>query len=596
MIKTFNTNNLKAIVMYSLLAFLISCNKKDKYDPISSFDQLEKYFKTTLEQTSKALDEINNATTIEEKKEKYLEARTYFKSCEPLLAFIDSESYTYLNQPNLLKVEEEDFTDIKIKEPTGFQVIEENLFGEKIDTIALKKNVDLTSNRIKFLHKNQHLQSLKKHHVLWIIKDAINRVALTGITGFDSPVLENSLTESATVYKSLKEILSYFENDFKDKELYIAWVNQLDKNITFLNNASFEKFNRFIFIKENTHQSLSLWNKIVKDWKVEFPFKKAINTEASNLFSDKTFNINYFTDQKGNPVQESKVALGKMLFNDSSLSNDKSISCATCHKEEMYFTDGLAVSPKTTRNSPTLFYAALQKGFFHDKRTGSLEGQIVDVVNNPNEFHLSLNDLEKRVMAKPAYQEAFKKVYTKTIDNQLIRNAIASYIMSLSPFNSKFDNNMQGKENSLTQSEINGFNVFMGKAKCATCHFAPIFNGLIPMAFKESELELIGVPDSKDTINAIIDDDLGRYGVYKTQQKKHFFKTPTVRNIEKTAPYMHNGVYTTLEEVIEFYNKGGASGLGIELEYQTLPTDKLNLSNQEKKDLIAFMKSLTDKI
>jgi len=116
------------------------------------------------------------------------------------------------------------------------------------------------------------------------------------------------------------------------------------------------------------------------------------------------------------------------------------------------------------------------------------------------------------------------------------------------------------------------------------------------MAFKESELELIGVPDSKDTINAIIDDDLGRYGVYKTQQKKHFFKTPTVRNIEKTAPYMHNGVYTTLEEVIEFYNKGGASGLGIELEYQTLPTDKLNLSNQEKKDLIAFMKSLTDKI
>ena len=218
------------------------------------------------------------------------------------------------------------------------------------------------------------------------------------------------------------------------------------------------------------------------------------------------------------------------------------------------------------------------------------------MVNNPNEFHLSLNDLEKRVLENSTYQQTFEKVYAKPINNQLIRNAIASYIMSLTPFNSKFDNNMQGKENSLTQSEKNGFNLFMGKAKCATCHFAPLFNGLVPTVFKESELELIGVPNSKDTLNAIVSSDLGRYGIYKTEQKKHFFKTPTIRNIEKTAPYMHNGVYTSLEEIVDFYNKGGAAGLGIELEFQTLPPDELNLTNQEKKDLVAFMKTLTDKI
>ncbi|NJM79040.1 MAG: hypothetical protein HC854_04270 [Flavobacterium sp.] len=226
---------------------------------------------------------------------------------------------------------------------------------------------------------------------------------------------------------------------------------------------------------------------------------------------------------------------------------------------------------------------ALQKGFFHDKRTGSLEGQIVDVVNNPNEFHLSLNDLENRVLEKPEYISAFTKVYQKDIDNHLIRNAIASYIMSLTPFNSKFDLNMQGKENTLTQNEINGFNVFMGKGKCATCHFAPLFNGLVPIQFQESEIELIGVPKSKDTLNAEIDSDLGRYTIYKTEERKYFFKTPTVRNIEKTAPYMHNGVYTTLEEIIDFYNKGGGKGLGIELKYQTLPSEKLNLTTQEKK-------------
>ncbi|MFC4740680.1 cytochrome c peroxidase [Flavobacterium ponti] len=596
MIKNLINNTLKAIIIYSLLVFTVGCQNKEKYDDVSGFIKLETYFKNQLAKSSEVSDSLNSSTSLNEKKRLYKKARMHFKKVEPILAYIDSDSYFYLNQPNLLKVEEEDFTDIKIKQPTGFQVIEETLFDETVDVEELKKNVALTSNRIKFIHKNQHLKFLKKHHVLWIVRDAINRVALTGITGFDSPVLENSLVESTTVYNSVKEIISFFENEFQDEKLFFQWNKQLDSNINALSKSTFQKFDRYTFIKENTHQSLILWHKIVKNWQVEFPFEKAIYNNATNLFTDKTFNINYFTDQKGNPIEADKVALGKTLFNDTSLSNDKTMSCATCHKQELYFTDGLAKSPGTTRNSPTLFYAALQKGFFHDKRTGSLEGQVVDVVNNLNEFHLSLNDLEKRVLENSTYQETFEKVYAEPINNQLIRNAIASYIMSLTPFNSKFDKNMQGKENSLTQSEKNGFNLFMGKAKCATCHFAPLFNGLVPTVFKESELELIGVPNSKDTINAIVSTDLGRYGIYKTEQKKHFFKTPTIRNIEKTAPYMHNGVYTTLEEIVDFYNKGGAAGLGIELEFQTLPSDKLNLTNQEKKDLVAFMKTLTDKI
>lgn len=577
------------------MAFLISCKNETTYEETTVYKKLEKDFKAELLNTSNALDKLNNAASIDEKKKMYLKARMHFKICEPILAFVDSENYGYLNQPNILKVEEEDFTDIKIKEPTGFQVIEELLFDENVDEVELTKQVETTAIRLKFLYKNQTLQFLKKHHVLWILRDAINRIALTGITGFDSPVLENSLTESQTVYKSIQKMITLFETEFEKKELYQEWQKEINQSIIDLEKGTFQDFDRYLFIKNRTQKALEIWKETVTDWKVTFPFKQAINYETSNLFSNETFNINYFTDQKGNPVEADKVALGKLLFEDTSLSNKKDISCATCHKQELYFTDGLAKSPGTTRNSPTLFYAALQKGFFHDKRTGSLEGQIIDVVNNPNEFHLSLNDLEKRVIENDNYKEAFKKIYAKEIDNHIIRNAIASYIMSLSPFNSKFDLNMQGKENSLTKNEINGFNLFTGKAKCATCHFAPLFNGLVPTLFKESEIELIGVPKSKDTINAEIDDDLGRYGVYKTEQRKFFFKTPTVRNIEKTAPYMHNGVYTTLEEIIDFYDKGGATGLGIELEYQTLPPDKLNLTNQEKEDLIVFLKTLTDK-
>ncbi len=587
---------LKAIFICSLLVFFINCKKKDKYIEISSTEKVEIYFKNSLLQAADALKMLNNSTTLENKKKYYLIARENFKIVEPILAFIDGSNYNFLNQPNILKVKEDDFTDIKIDEPKGFQVIEELLYSnEKVDSEVLKENVAVIEVRLRFLHKNQTLQFLKKHHILWILRDAINRVALTGITGFDSPVLENSLEESITVYKCLREILVIYQSEFKNKEIYQNWLNQIEASIVFLGSENFEKFDRYTFIKEHTHKALGIWKETVSDWKVEFSFKQAINYEVDNLFTNTTFNINYFTDQKGNPLATDKVALGKLLFEDKTLSNDKSISCATCHKRELYFTDGLAKSTGTTRNSPTLFYAALQKGFFYDKRTGSLEGQIVDVVNNPNEFHLSLNDLENRVLENPEYVGAFKKVYQKDINNTLIRNAIASYIMSLTPFNSKFDLNMQGKENTLTKSEINGFNVFMGKGKCATCHFAPLFNGLVPMLFNESEIELIGVPKSKDTINVAIDDDLGRYNIYKTEERKYFFKTPTVRNIEKTAPYMHNGVYTTLEEIVDFYNKGGGKGIGIELEYQTLPFDKLNLTTKEKEDLVFFMKTLTDK-
>ncbi|WP_232338098.1 cytochrome-c peroxidase [Flavobacterium profundi] len=572
----------------------LSCKEKEVYETIAPLQQLEIQFKNDLWNAALALDSLNASENINDKHSFYLKARMFFKKSEPVLAYIDADNYTFLNQPNLLKVEEEDFTDIKIKESNGFQVIEELLYEDTVDLETLKRQVVSASTKFKFLHKNLTLQFLKEHHILWIIRDALNRVALTGITGFDSPVLSNSLEESKIVYTSLKEILSIYERQFQNKDLYHNWMNQIESSITFLTGKDFNTFDRYIFIKEHTHKALGIWNQTVTDWNITFPFKQPINYDITNLFEKNTFNINYFTDQKENPLAEEKVQLGKMLFEDKTLSHNKTISCASCHKQELYFTDGLSKSPGTTRNSPTLFYAALQKGFFHDKRTGSLEGQIVDVVNNPNEFHLSLNDLEQRVLENENYVATFKKVYAKEIDNHLIRSAIASYIMSLSPFQSKFDLNMQGKENTLTQNEINGFNVFMGKAKCATCHFAPLFNGLVPVAFKESELELIGVPKTKDTLTAVLDDDLGRYGVYKTEQRKYFFKTPTIRNIEKTAPYMHNGVYTTLEEIVDFYNRGGGVGLGITLENQTLPFDKLNLTNHEKEDLVLFMKTLTD--
>ncbi|MFL1012271.1 cytochrome-c peroxidase [Flavisericum labens] len=581
--------------LFSLL--LSSClqEKQTSYQAKSESknERLKELFSNELTECITYLDSISKTNQKEDYKRYYLGARLHFKKAEPVLAFIDSENYKFLNQPNILKVEEEDATDIKRKHPTGFQVLEEEIFSENPDIQSIKEHAQKTSKRLQLIKKNLNFNYIKPYHVLWMVRDQIIRTALTGITGFDSPALEQSLREAHYTYQALENYLHIYKSVFTNQALFKAWTDAINKAKEDL-NANFNELNRYAFIKNHTHKNLKLWNQTVIDWNVTFPFSKAINNETTSLFSNSTFNLIHFSGYNDS-LTEAKVNLGKMLFFEKDLSASKKISCATCHIPEKGYTDGLTISKGVTRNSPTLLYAGLQQGFFYDNRSGGLEGQIVSVIKNENEFHSDLNAFEKAIKGNPKYTEAFKAVFEDSIKQDDIRHAIASFIRSLSPFDSKFDRNINNLENTLTQSEINGFNLFNGKAKCATCHFAPLFNGTVPTSFKESEMELIGVPETTDTINAIIDDDLGRYDLYKTEERKHFFKTPTVRNIELTSPYMHNGVYQTLDEVLHFYNLGGAAGLGIEMEYQTLPPAPLNLTEEEKQDIIAFLKALTDK-
>lgn len=198
----------------------------------------------------------------------------------------------------------------------------------------------------------------------------------------------------------------------------------------------------------------------------------------------------------------------------------------------------------------------------------------------------------------PVYTKAFAAAYPndkEPISVYTIANAIASYLRSLQSLNSRFDQYMRNEPVAFSQNEKNGFNLFMGKAKCGTCHFTPLFNGLVPPQFNDTESEILGVPTSTKK-HAKLDADSGKYYFTKSIVHLFSFKTPTLRNIALTAPYMHNGIYKTLEEVMDFYNKGGGKGLGINLPNQSLPFEKLDLSKQEKKDIIAFMRTLTDTV
>jgi cytochrome c peroxidase len=175
-----------------------------------------------------------------------------------------------------------------------------------------------------------------------------------------------------------------------------------------------------------------------------------------------------------------------------------------------------------------------------------------------------------------------------------LRVALAAYIRALTALDSRFDRAIRGDTVSITPAERRGFNLFVGKAKCGSCHFAPLFGGTLPPDFTRSELEIIGVPASRSSDHAAVDPDIGRAAVDHWAEHRFAFRVPTIRNAALTAPYMHNGVFATLEQVIEFYDRGGGAGLGEILQSQTLATRSLHLTARDKSDLVAFVRSLTD--
>lgn len=597
---------LKIKVAFLMGSLFISCSEqKQKYVKLSNaevsvfLDDVKQLYFKSLDSTAYYLSKIDTSKSIEKNKNAFLNVRKWYKKAEPFIIAFDYENHKTLNGPNLLKVEEEAPNDIKKIHPRSLQVVEELLLGDEPDNKTLQKSLIFLNARVPFIKKNNMMYNQSDRHFLKMIRDQIVTVATKGITSFDSPVLANSLQESAYTYRTILEVFDIYKEAFSNDELYKKWQKELKKTINLLENADFDTFDRYDFIKNHTNKQFSLINETAKDWNIQMKDWYHLNPKAENLFAADFFNLKGFRSEGVVNDNSEIIKLGKRIFNDKKLSKDNLMSCASCHIAENAFTDGLKTATSNVgkpleRNTPTLTYIAYQKAFFYDGIALSLEGQIKNVVENTQEFHTDLLAIEQEILNDSTYVKAFEKLYPNGVTNQNITNAIANYERSLGNFSSKFDKNMQGKLENLSASEKNGFNLFMGKAACATCHFPPVFNGTVPPKFDETELELIGVPETKDTINPIVSNDLGRYKVYKVDERKYYFKTSTVRNIAKTAPYMHNGVYTTLEEVVDFYNKGGGIGIGIDLPNQTLPSDQLGLTNQEIGDLVNFMKALTD--
>jgi cytochrome c peroxidase len=532
----------------------------------------------------------------------FLKSRLLYKKFEWAAEYFAADLAERLNGPPVQEIENADLLDPSLAraiDPMGLQVIEESVYPQ-FDTSGKNKLVVGVTNLVT---NTGYLVSYFTDHPLadWRILDAakleVFRIIALGISGFDAQHSGNSINECAESLNSLQDVLRFYLNKNNTPLL-----QHLSAAISYLHdNADFDSFDRAVFITRFANKISAKIARLERDLHGPgIKYNRMLRQEARTLFDSGAFNVNAFSPGPEYHVTDAKVVLGEKLFYDASLSGTGTRSCASCHNPRLAFTDGLAkerdlhdTSKLILRNVPTLLDAALQSNYFYDMRALTLEDQVKYVISNPHEMDGSMDAIIKYVSADTGYHTLFVNAFprkNKEITANEVANALASYVRSLVKLNSRFDEYMRGKENALSVQELKGFNLFMGKAKCATCHFAPLFNGITPPKYVMSETEVLGVPVSQK--DSTIDPDMGYYGVIGIDSYKYAFKVPTIRNIDKTAPYMHNGVYQTLEQVMDFYNNGGGAGLGIHLPNQTLSKENLHLTEKEKEDFIAFMKSL----
>ncbi|KMQ68452.1 cytochrome C peroxidase [Chryseobacterium sp. FH2] len=564
-------------------------------------------FKIKLEQLKSDVYEFSeDKTSLEDLRKSLADTRNSFKEIEFYVAYHYPEfTKTHLNAAPLFHIEAAG-TSAYTLPPEGLQVLDELIFSDEAK--EQKEEIKTITDFLYNSYANFYLSSVrnglsKGNNRTLPLRIELIRIYTLGVTGFDTP---GSLNISEEASHALLGIKKYINDDIYFKNYNVQKANHIiTETVDYLaKNKDFETFDRIEFYKkyiQPLYQELGSWDGKSDDLK-EF---SGWNAGNKNFFSSDFLDPYFYTLLKSSENNSALRKLGKEIFYDQKLSENGKMSCATCHLPENGFTDLKAKSPSNVegktvlRNSPSLYNAVFAKRFFYDLRAFYLEQQAEHVIYNEDEFNTSYESIIRKIKMKPEYKKAFSKAFKNgKISRENFSKALSSYVASLYSFESDFDKFMRN-EKEISEDAKKGYNLFMGKANCATCHFAPHFSGLVPPFFNENESEVLGI--TKKPINQKpleLDSDKGRINSPVKKENswiyENSFKTVTVRNIALTKPYFHNGAFNTLEEVLDFYNEGGGEGLGLKIKNQTLPADKLNLTQTEIKQIIAFLNSLTD--
>lgn len=560
--------------------------------------------------------DINSEEDIAAITEKIQEARFKLKSIDFWARYMEPIAYRNLNGPLPVEWETEVFEKFEPpykREGNGLTqaalyLEEENITKEHL-TQLVKNAVDAADVFVA-----DSITSRMKTHDHFFLCNRVYLLNLSAIytTGFECPDTSSIIPELRNMMADVNTIYNSYNESYSKQPLPSGYITLYNKAVTFVNDqpSAFSEFDHFTFIKDYINPLFIQNQKLLNTYKV---FSRSMVDYTLNKKVVSIFNKEIYQGQ--NPkgiflrVDDEEALkeidrLGKLLFYDPILSANNMRSCASCHKPTEYFTDTLVATSlqfnqkdALPRNTPSLINAPFNHLIMMDGKHISLQDQTVDVMTNAIEMGSKQEDVLEKIMSCNEYSKSFKKLlkYTPTekeVTLDHISSAVTFYYAKFSTYYAPFDNAMN-KTGVVDASVKHGFNIFMSKAQCGTCHFVPQFNGVKP-PFVGSEFEVLGVPE--DTTYTALSNDMGRYEVHKADEMKNAFRTGSIRNIAYTKPYMHNGVFNTIEEVVEFYNAGGGAGRGLVVSNQTLGADSLGLNSIEKEHLIKFMTSLNEQI
>jgi cytochrome c peroxidase len=613
-----------AVTLFALALTQLACqNGSTPAPPLSRSQALQREYQMRLSRMDSTLanlrkllkEESDSAKVVQAIQTAFIETRRDYKRMEWFLEDVSPGTARLINGPPLPDYEPD---DNRFTYPSGFQVLEELIFSDfSLDKREeLSRDLNALQGALRRMRELINGRTFDDAFLLDAMRLEIIRIIALGLTGFDAPVRLSSIQDAQDALTGIEDGVQLFAKDLEQK--HATLLSDIRRSIAeakaFLQQeVSFNDFDRLTFITDYANPLSSLLHDAQVALNIPYPkFIRPLSYTAKTVFEKDAFNPEAYTPSYARGANEARIELGRLLFNDPILSKNGKRACASCHQPERAFTDGLPkaltinAEPKL-RNTPTLLNAALQASSSYDQSTQFLEDRVMKVLESKDEMHSSLWEAAKKVQQSDEYVRLFKEAFGNKSANVVVEDgnvvtadnlkiAIGAYLRTLISLNSRFDQYMRGDKSQMNEQEKHGFNLFMGKAKCGTCHFMPLFNGTIPPTYSSNESEVIGVPKEAKWKQAVIDPDTGKSAIVPHEIYRYAFKTTSVRNAELTSPYMHNGVYKTLDEVMRFYNMGGGKGIGIELPNQTLPFDSLGLSKQEIQDVIAFVKTLTDTV
>jgi cytochrome c peroxidase len=544
------------------------------------------------------------------------EARLKLKNMDFWLRYFEPNAYRKINGPLPVEWENEVFEKYEKpyrREGAGLSLAEIYLSKPPVNKDSLLSLINASLESIKTFEADSITGQLN-HYSHFFLANRLFLLNLASIytTGFECPDTGRIIPELKSMLGGTKEIYDHYNRSFPEFPLSGEYLDLYQKTLAYVNHQplQFSRFDQFGFLKDYVNPLFALNQQFINSYNVtSLNFNDyTLNNNALSIF-DKSLYSSQNTKGIYAMVEDEKTLreiryIGKLLFYDPILSGNNRRSCASCHKPTAYFTDTTASTAlqfdgvnRLPRNTPTLINSIYNHLIMLDGKHISLQAQGMDVMTNPAEMNSNEKELIRKVLSCKEYREAFKSFlkYTpeeKEITLNHIASAITFYDGSYSRFYSPFDEAVNNRTE-ISGAEKRGFNLFMSRAKCATCHFVPNFNGVKP-PFIGSEFEVLGTPE--DTSFRTISPDKGRWLINQAPETLHAFRTGSIRNAQFTKPYMHNGVFKTIEEVIDFYDAGGGQGKKMIVDNQTLSGDSLKLTSAEKKDLLSFIYSLNEEI